>query len=336
MSQPSSKRVTSHDVARAAGVSQSAVSRAFTPGGKIAATTRKRILSVARQLGYHPNAFARSLVQQKTNIVGVLMGSIDNQFYPKVLETLTTELQMKGRQVMLFSVGADENVEDTLLRALQYQIEAMIMTSVTLSSTVAKTFSEAGVPVILFNRYVDEPGTFAVVCDNVSGGRMVADALLDGGCQRLAYVGGTPNSSTNQDRKRGFTERLSERGAALEYALDDVSYSYSWGQRAAKLLFEKSTVPDGIFCSSDTIAFGLLDTLRTHYKKDIPNELSVIGFDDVPTASWDAYALSTIRQPSSAMVEAVLSILENPEAAPRKLALPLQFIQRGTSRSVLT
>ena len=332
MSLPPPKKVTSHDVAKAAGVSQSAVSRAFTPEGKIAAKTRQRILSVARQLGYHPNAFARSLVQQKTNIVGVLMGSIDNQFYPKVLETLTAQLQANGRQVMLFSVGPDEDIEDTLLRALQYQIEAMVMTSVTLSSTVAKTFSEAGVPVILFNRYVDEPGTFAVVCDNASGGRMAADALIGAGCERLAFVGGTPNSSTNQDRKRGFVERLAERGVALSFALEDKSYSYGWGQRAAELLLKNKAIPDGIFCSSDTIAFGVLDALRTRLAKRVPDDVCVIGFDDVPMAAWDAYALSTIRQPSDAMVEAVLEILKNPDAAPVKRDLPVQLIQRNTTR----
>lgn len=329
----SSRKVTSHDVAKAAGVSQSAVSRAFTPGGKIAAKTRKKILSVARQLGYHPNAFARGLVQQKTNIVGVLMGSIDNQFYPKVLETLTARLQTEGRQVMLFSVGPEENIEDTLLRALQYQIEAMVMTSITLSSTVAKTFSEAGVPVILFNRYVDAPGTFAVICDNVSGGRLAADALIDGGCERLAFVGGAPNSSTNQDRKRGFAERLAERGQELSFDLDNEAYSYVWGQRAADSLFSSTAVPDGVFCSSDTIAFGLMDALRQRFNKRIPEDVSVIGFDDVPTAGWDAYALSTVHQPTDVMVDAVLEILDKPTAAPSHRHLPVRFVQRGSSRA---
>lgn len=333
MSLSAAKKVTSHDVARAAGVSQSAVSRAFTPDGKIAAKTRQKILSVARQLGYHPNAFARSLVQQKTNIVGVLMGSIDNQFYPTVLETLTARLQASGRQVMLFSVGADENVEDTLLRALQYQIEAMVMTSVKLSSTVAKTFSEAGVPVILFNRYVDETGTFAVICDNASGGQMAANALIDSGCKHLAFVGGTPNSSTNQDRKEGFIKQLSKRGVRLRYKLEGESYSYAWGQRAADALLANEPVPDGIFCSSDTIAFGLIDALRTRYKLRVPDDVCVIGFDDVPSASWDAYALSTLRQPSGEMVDAVLNVLENPGSALAKLELPVQYLQRKTTRA---
>ena len=165
--------VTSHDVARAAGVSQSAVSRAFSPDGKIAPATRARVLSAAKTLGYHPNAFARSLVQQRTRIVGVLVARLDNHFYPRVLEELTAGLWAAGRQVMYFNVddssdGGDGggDLEGVLRTALQYRVEAMVLTSITLSSHLAETFYEAGVPVVLFNRRLDDPNVHAVACDN--------------------------------------------------------------------------------------------------------------------------------------------------------------------------
>jgi len=324
--------VTSHDVARAAGVSQSVVSRAFTPGGKVAPATRNRVLRVARELGYHPNAFARSLVQQRAPIVGILMARIDNHFYPQVLEAFTSSLWASGRQTMLFNLDDEGEVDAMLLTALQYRVQAMIMTSITLSSHMAQAFSEAGVPVILFNRYAADAPVFAVSCDNVQGGRTVADALLEAGHARFAFIGGVPDSSTNQDRKAGFMARLNERGRKLEFVLEG-DYSYAWGRGAASHLFSQPAPPDAVFCGNDLIAFGVLDTVRNDYGLRVPQDVSIVGFDDVPAAAWGSYALTTVRQPTAQMVEAVLSLLE-PDAVRKsqRTLLPVSLIQRATSR----
>lgn len=185
-----SANVTSHDVAKAAGVSQSVVSRAFSANGRIAPETRKRVLGVARDLGYHPNAFARSLVQQRTRIV------LDNHLYPKVLDAFTAQLWAAGRQVMYFNVDDGENIDKVLRTALQYRVEAMVVASITLSSHMAEVFCDAGIPVVLVNRYLDDPNVHAVSCDNVAGGRMVADAFLDAEHTRFAFIGGHPDTST--------------------------------------------------------------------------------------------------------------------------------------------
>lgn len=333
------RRVTATDVARAAGVSQSAVSRAFTPGGRIAEATRKRVLEVAAELGYHPNAFARGLVKRETPIVGILMAYVDNHFYATVLERFAHRLGARGRQVMLFVVDDDTPLEQTVRTALQYQLEAVVIASITLSSRMARTFTAAGVPVILFNRYAPEAAVSAVVCDNVAGGRAVADLLLDAGHRRIAFVGGVADSSTNREREEGFRARLDERGVAPTTTLDG-AYSYEWGREAATRLLAVAEPPDALFCANDVIALGALDALRHDLGLDVPDDVAVVGFDDIPAASWEAYRLTTVRQPLEAMIERTLALLipadgeERPDPSPGAAVERLsgELIVRGTTR----
>ena len=324
-------RLTSHDVAKEAGVSQSVVSRAFTPGSKIASSTRKHVLAIAHKLGYHPNAFARGLVKQSTSIIGILMARVDNHFYPQVLEQFSSALTQAGKHVMFFNTSEDDDVEAALLTALQYQVEAMVITSISLSSQMAQIFADAGVPVVLFNRYVKANNVFAVVCDNYAGGREAAKLLLDGGHKRFAYVGGQADSSTNQDRKKGFEERLEKSAKALAFTLEG-SYSYEWGRAAATELLTRPKPPDAIFCGSDMIAMGLMDEARYAFGLSIPDELAIIGFDDIPAASWQTYQLTTIRQPVDELVAKTLGVLTHDTKQTAKQLVPTTLIERKTTR----
>lgn len=328
---------TSHDVARAAGVSQSVVSRAFSPDGKIAPATRQRVLSAAQRLGYQPNAFARSLVQRRTRIVGVLIARLDNHFYPRVLEELTARLWAAGRQVMYFSLDDGSDTDKVLRTALQYRVEAMVMASITLSSPMAETFYEAGVPVVLLNRRLDDPNVHTVACDNAGGGRLVADALLATGHERFAFVGGQPDTSTNRERKEGFMAGLRARGAGLLVALER-DYSYAWGRLAARSLFAQPEPPDALFCAGDLVALGALDALRVDLGVRVPHEVAVVGFDDVPAASWGGYALSTVRQPVEQLAAETLAAVTaaRSDPLPRVVTVPVTFVPRSTTRPPTT
>ena len=249
----SNKRITSVDVARAAGVSQSVVSRSFDPNGKVAANTRAHVLDVAKRLGYQPNAYARSLVMQKANIVGMIVGDLENPFYPSVLMRFSEALQRQGRQVLLFSTKDEEEVGDALSQALQYRVEAVIVTSVTLTSSVTQALEKSQVPIFLFNRTLEDAPLPSVSCDNVAGGRLVADTFLETRHKRFAFVGGAPNTSTNQERRRGFLGRLREVGVPCISV--EKTYSYDWGYEAVCQLLDMSEgTPDAIFCANDIIA----------------------------------------------------------------------------------
>ena len=133
------KKVTSNEVARIAGVSQSTVSRAFNREGMVSEATLKRIRAAADKLGYQPNELARSLISRKSNMIGIVMGDILNPFYPAVLNAFTQRLQLLGRHVLLFCVPAGRDVDDVLPLMLQYQVAGVVITSATLSSHMAKT-----------------------------------------------------------------------------------------------------------------------------------------------------------------------------------------------------
>jgi DNA-binding LacI/PurR family transcriptional regulator len=300
--------VSSVEVARVAGVSQAAVSRVFTPGASVSDEMRERVMAAAKQLGYRPNVIARSLSQQSSRIIGLVMIRFWNPFYARLLQEFTNRLQMLGYWVLLLNVADDTPLEKAIPAALQYQVDGLIVTSATLSSGLAEECARVGTPVVLFNRYALDSSVNAVCCDNVTGGRMVADALLSAGHTRLAYIAGEVGSSTNRDREQGFTQRLAERGSTLS-ARESGDYSYESGYQAALRLLDGEGRPDAIFCANDLMAMAALDAARCDLGLRVPEDISIIGFDDMVMASWPKYDLTTIHQPVDRMVDATIEVL---------------------------
>lgn len=319
----SRKRVTSIDVAKAAGVSQSVVSRAFTPGAKVAAKTREHVLGVAKEMGYQPSALARGLVKQDSNLVAILSKSSSNPIQNQVLHQLTEGLQAIDKQSLLIQADNSSEVSQLLEAARQYQVQAVIVLSIDVSPKVVNEFAKIGIPLILFNRYLatsvnaqtnglpqNASKYFTVACDNRHGGRIIAENFLRAGHERFAFIGGQPDSSSNQDRRQGFIEALGERNISLAYSLEQ-SYSYDWGREATNMIFSSANKPDALFCASDLIALGAMDALRLEHKLEIPSDVAVVGFDDIEAASWQSYNLTTVKQPLKAMVDQSIEFIDN-------------------------
>jgi len=328
------------DVARLAGVSQAAVSRTFTPGASVSEATRAKVLAAAEQLGYQPNVIARSLIRKSTNMIGLVVMRFTNPFYARMIRDFTRALQDLGYWTLLLNIAEAEEVEQTLPTALQYQVDGLIISSATLSSTLARACARSGTPVVLFNRYASSDDVHVVRCDNALGGRLVADALLDAGHQRLAFIAGEERSSTNRDRERGFVERLQERGQTLAFRESAGDYTYEAGHAAARRLLQREDPPDGIFCANDLIAMGALDVARTSGLEtrpyQVPEEMSIIGFDDIPMAGWPGYDLTTVRQPVEEMVEATIQVLiqaiESPSPEPVVRVIAPTLVARSSAR----
>lgn len=305
---PSIKRATSVDVARYAGVSQSTVSRALTPDSVIRSDTRRKIIDAAKELGYKPNAIARSLSSQHTNIIGIALSKVSSPFYAHILDGFTKRLYEHGKQVLLFCTDRDRDIDDMLSTVLQYRIDGLIIATAAITSVMAEECRKNGTRVVLFNRCVPGAKANQVSCDNLTGGRIVADLFADAGYRNVAYISGKEDSSTNLDRKKGFMERLAERGLNAPQ-VEKGEFSYESGVEAVRRLFARNPVPEAIFCASDEIALGAMDTIKYELDRRIPEDVSVVGFDDIEMAAWPVYSLTTVRQPVEEMMDHTVDLL---------------------------
>ena len=327
--------VTSLDVARLAQVSQSAVSRAFTPGASVSEVTRAKVQEAARKLGYRPNAIARSLITRRSRIIGVVMSYLENQFYPVVLERISQRLQRDGYHVLLF-IADSRDADSVLGEILQYQIDGLVMASTSLSNALALRCSDAGIPVVLFNRTIrDSQNTSSVTTDNYQGGRLAAQYLVQTGHQRIAYIAGLEDTSTNLDRERGLRDGLAELGRRC-FARAVGNYDFEDAKAAARQIFSGAAPerPDAVFVANDHMAIAVMDTLRMELGLRIPLDVSVVGFDNVKQAAWGSYQLTSVEQDADAMIEATVKLLmDQMDGAMQSTAvvLPARLVVRGST-----
>lgn len=331
------RRITAKDVARLAGVSQPTVSRVFSSDTKVAPETCEKVLAAVLELGYKPNAIARSLTSQRTDIIGIVT-QLSKGFFLPTLDLISRKLQKAGKQVLLFNVEPDQELDDVIFRVLQYQVDGLIITAATLSSKMADVCARQGTKVLLFNRYILGTQVNAVSSDNVEGGRMVANCLLDTGHKRLAFLGGGEMVTTTVDRLKGFGDRIRERGIEnfiIDYAGE---YFYDAGRSAGIRLLQLPDRPDAIFCAGDVLALGVMDAARHDLGLRVPEDVSVVGYDDVAVASWPPYDLTTVRQPFDEMVdtgiEMLLRSIENRDSDPELKLFQGKLVKRSTVKNL--
>lgn len=332
-------KITSLQVAELAGVSQSAVSRVFTPGASVSAKTREKVRKAANELGYRPNVLARAMVSGKSRIIGLVVAYLENQFYPEAIEKLSNLLQEHGYHVLIFmATKTSGNVDDVLEEILDYQVDGIVMASAAMSSNIASRCQQAGIPIVLFNRSQDMDGITSVTTDNYAGGRKVAEFLVAGGHRKISYIAGWEGASTQRDREAGFRAALQEAHQQV-YSRAIGDFHTESARAAARDLFDRPADdrPDAVFVANDHMALAVMDVLRFELGLSVPGDVSVVGFDDVPPAAWPAYDLTTLRQRSNLMVEetvnALLNYINDPDATvPRKIAIDGPLIVRGSAK----
>jgi DNA-binding LacI/PurR family transcriptional regulator len=232
------------------------------------------------------------------------------------------------------TAGSIDAVVDEIL---DYQVDGIIAASVALSSDLSNRCRAAGVPMVLFNRSQDSEELHAVTSDNRSGGAKVADFLVAGGHKKIAYIAGWEGASTQRDREAGFMNQLARLGVDL-YAHKTGNFTAESASQAARELFDcdADKRPDAVFVANDHMAFAVLDTLRFELGLSVPEQVSVVGYDDVPVASWPAYNLTTVRQPANRMVfetiDILLNAIDGAETQPQKIEIEGPLIVRGTAR----
>ena len=328
-----SARVTGRQLAKQLGISQSTISRAFSDGATISPKMRAKVLEAAKQLGYQPNVIARSLSTHRSGIVGIVTANMENPFYVSILQPLTRRLQQMGLQTLLFTVPSGQQLDSQLPLLLQYNVDAIVVMTGTVSVETARRWTDSGRLVLPFSYTLPNLSLPSVSCDNEGGGRAIAEFLIQNGHRRPAFVGGHPNSATSIDRGRGFTQALEAAGIPLHGRVDTAEYTYQGGYAAALELGR--TRPDAIFFADDIMALGGMDALRFGLGLKVPQDISVVGFDNIPLASWPTYQLTTFAQPAEQMVEAAVRLLTRRAGDGEAVGalLPGALVQRNSVQS---
>lgn len=302
----------------------------------MSAGTAEKVRKAADELGYRPNILARSLITGRSRIIGLVVAYLENYFYPEALEKLSNALQVKGYHILVFMASNKaENFDKVMEEILDYQVDGIIMASVELSSELSYRCQAAGVPVVLFNRHQGDASISAVTSDNVAGGRDLALFLAQGGHKRIGHIAGWEGASTQHDREAGFLEGLRQEGLGL-HAREVGNFDPETARVAARRMFDRADRPDAVFVANDHMAFFVMDVLRFELGLRVPEDVSVVGYDDVPPAAWPAYDLTTIRQRANLMVDETVELLlehiNHPDTKQRQVAIEAPLVIRGSAR----
>lgn len=324
--------VTSEDVARRAGVSRSAVSRTFTEGASVSDRTRQAVLKAAEELGYRVNRLARGLISERSTLVGVLGANLSTPYMAAQLDALSRALLQEGMQCLLLNAAeAESNVNGLIDQILEFRARAIVVMSGAPPSSIVKECIANGVRVILVNKVVEGARTDTILADDDAGARLAADALIQSGCRRPAIINSAVGTSSLTRREAACAARFAAAG------LNPARWSngptaYETGVAAARELLAHREI-DGVFCVTDLIALGFLDAARDLGRK-VPDDIQVVGFDDIPQASWLNYRMTTVRQPVESLTEAVMrAILRDAETSkPIKAVVRLELVRRATTR----
>lgn len=329
------RRATIITLSEEAGVAPSTISRALKGDTRISAETRARIARLAKELGYTPHASGRTLSSGRSGLVGMVLGPSDNPFYTELLHEAFRQALARGMRLLIIHAGTGP-VEDRMADALlQYQVDGCLMASVELPSHAAAVCAANGVPVVMVNR-VARLHSSAVACDNAGGSAELAELLLRSGRRRFALVGTSSPSSTAQEREKGFVEYLAQTGIGRPLRLDGHS-TYKGGFEAGRGVagLPAGQRPDAVFAVSDIMAMGVLDALR-QAGISAGKDVSVVGFDGLPSAAWPVYDLTTVEQPLAAMAGRALELLQARIAdrglPDESVTLRGRLIERGSSR----
>lgn len=325
---------TSYDVARLAGVSQSAVSRCFMPNASISDKTREKVLAAAAQLHYAPNAIARSLITRRSNIVAVLITETTSRVTPEILFELNVALLRRGLHLLLFSITQEMGHEDIIGEVLRYKVDGVIACT-SLPEAQIRRCNHRGIPVVLYNRVAPGQDACSVSCDHFSANREIADRLYRCGHRNFAFISGAATAPVSEQRKQGLVQRLQELGIA-HVEVEEGDFSYRSGHDALLRLLARTQAVDAIVCANDDMAFGAMDAARYQLGKQVPQDLSIVGFDDVVSAERSPYQLTTVRQPVADMARQAVALLveriETRDLPPVVILLPGALMLRESAR----
>jgi DNA-binding LacI/PurR family transcriptional regulator len=327
--------VSSKDVARIAGVSQSTVSRVLNNPESVKPKTRNIVLHAMHELSYQPNLIARSLVTNSTKTIALITGTLYNGFYVETTTSIINMATSRGYKTMVYFEEAMP-LREVVDSIRGHKLEGILMSSIKLDDPIFNEIEKSGIPYMLFNRRPGHGGNY-VVLDNILAGEMITRHILDLGHKRIAYISGNIHVSTHHERKIGFERVMNESGVDVQPGmLQIIDTKPQEIEKTTLKLMHLTERPTAIICGSSAIAFSCMDAILSMGLR-IPQDISLAGMDNVGMASHHAIQLTTVGNSKFKMGEiAADNLIEMIEQGgtfnrPRQIVLQPELNYRKTT-----
>ena len=326
---------TLKDVASRAGVSTSAVSRAFTDGASVSAKMREKVEKAAAELGYSPNMLARSLTTRRTKLIGLVSNNFHNPIFLEVFDLFTKGLQDRGLRPLLVNLSDETDPKNSLQLLQQYSVDGAVVASSTLSPGFSLAFRNKNLPIVhTFGRHSGNPKVHVVGIDNIEAGRMAARELIARGYKRVGFMGGPQNATSTQDRLSGFSEQINAQPDMTLSQSFASAYTFQAGRAEMQNLL-KSNPAEAYFCGDDVLSIGALSAIADA-GLNVPGDIGIIGLNDMEMSGWENINLTTIHQPVRQIInsslELIVAMLDDPNRYPEARLFPCHVVERGTLR----
>ncbi|WP_249011470.1 LacI family DNA-binding transcriptional regulator [Conexibacter sp. DBS9H8] len=316
--------VTSHDVARAAGVSQSTVSRVLRTPGRVSAPTREKVLTVATALGYVPSDVGRSLVTRATRTIAIVITDLTSAHDTHLIAPLHDELSARAYRMVLFTepveghrerpdgaepLTREEEVKPLIDRLLNRATDGVVLTTSRLDGIVPRVLTQHALPFVFLTRYTEGIAADWAIVDNSLGASLIAHEAIRLGHRRIGAIFGPADASTGRDRERGTRAALAAAGIELpDHRVRHGLFTFAAGYGAMTELMAEQPAPTVVLCANDTVAIGAFNAARA-LELRVPEDVSLAGFDDLPMADWEVFRLTTVHQPIEEMARTAVRLL---------------------------
>ena len=328
---------TIKDVAKKAGVSYATVSRALNNHPEINEETKKRILKIAMEMGYQPNAIAQGLVKKETKTIGLIIPDITNPFFPEVARGIEDTAVEAGYTIFLCNTNWNVEREERYLNVLmQKQVDGLIIAPSSEEVSHLKKILDSGMNTIFISRVINHANSTCIIIDNIRGGQQAVEYLIQRGHQRVAFIGGREDISTNQERLQGYAQALKNNGLKFDNTLVKTgSFKRDSGHYIMNQFLKLEERPTAVFAANDLLALGAIQAIKEN-GLSIPSDIAVVGFDDIEFASLPEIQLTTVAQPKYDMGNLAFSTLMElikggGYSSGRKILLDPVLITRKTS-----
>jgi DNA-binding LacI/PurR family transcriptional regulator len=329
-------RPTIKDVAARAGVSRQTVSRVINSKGEVSATTRERVLAIIEELGYRPNAAARSMVMGRTCTLGCISPSLTDYTFASIIDSAQAAARRLGYFVLTGSAPTVADVEPLLEEMLHRQVDGLMVFNPRADERYRcfLPLVEMGMPVLYLNSTPQGEPVSSIRCDDLLGGYEATRHLIELGHTAIATILGPSNEEATADRLSGYRKALVEADLSCE---QDCVIAGDWsavsGYEATHQLLAAVRPATAVFAHNDQMAIGAIRALREAGRR-VPDDISVIGFDDIPLAAFFDPPLTTVRQPmretGKRAAQLLVQTIQDPDRAPDQIAIPARLLERSS------